>query len=361
MRFIFFTKTNWNEPPRLRHQLAYLLANSGHEIIFFEKPIFLLDPININLSNNKFIKLYKYRFLIHHKLRLSIFLHHINFLFERRQIIQILNKIELDKNTIIVNFNYEYYFLNQIFKDKKIVTIINDNFWSKAFFNFQKPLLTALIKNLSKSDLVLTVSPSLKIFLDKYHNTKLFLPWSDFPYQNPVKNKSRNILLFWGYIGHRIDFEYLIKLSNYLNIKDSAYEIHMIGKIEISNYFKLNIERKSTIHFFSEQSLSEINFTNVLALIIPYKDNVKEIDEIYIPNKALRILSKGIPIIKTGMPNFIKKPFIFDLNRDLENDYELIKKVDSHFFLLQTDIRLFVNNNLHNNRYDHFMTLINNI
>ena len=37
-RCFFFTKTNWNEQPRMRHQLALLLRNYGHQILFFEKP-----------------------------------------------------------------------------------------------------------------------------------------------------------------------------------------------------------------------------------------------------------------------------------------------------------------------------------
>ncbi|MEO0579910.1 MAG: hypothetical protein AAFZ58_14575, partial [Pseudomonadota bacterium] len=39
MRFIFLTRTNWNEPPRIRHQLAELLVSEGHDVVFFQKPV----------------------------------------------------------------------------------------------------------------------------------------------------------------------------------------------------------------------------------------------------------------------------------------------------------------------------------
>ena len=35
--FYIFSKTNWEEMPRLRHQIARMLAKKGHKIFFFSK------------------------------------------------------------------------------------------------------------------------------------------------------------------------------------------------------------------------------------------------------------------------------------------------------------------------------------
>ncbi len=42
-RFIFFTKTMYDETPRIRHQLADLLTSYGHEVVFYQKPLFFFE------------------------------------------------------------------------------------------------------------------------------------------------------------------------------------------------------------------------------------------------------------------------------------------------------------------------------
>ena len=36
--FVLFTNTQWTQAPRLRHQVARLLAHAGHRVTFFERP-----------------------------------------------------------------------------------------------------------------------------------------------------------------------------------------------------------------------------------------------------------------------------------------------------------------------------------
>ena len=50
---VIFTKTLWNEPPRLRHQLSKMLSSYGHTITFFEKIVSKL--IKIHLVNLKVV------------------------------------------------------------------------------------------------------------------------------------------------------------------------------------------------------------------------------------------------------------------------------------------------------------------
>jgi len=34
---VLFTHTRWNEAPRIRHQIAHLIAGAGHRVIFVER------------------------------------------------------------------------------------------------------------------------------------------------------------------------------------------------------------------------------------------------------------------------------------------------------------------------------------
>ena len=73
-KFIFFTKTNWDEPPRLRHQLAKLLVSHNHRVIFFEKPTTFLFDKKRKLPIEDGIIFIRSKQLIHRLLRIFIFL-----------------------------------------------------------------------------------------------------------------------------------------------------------------------------------------------------------------------------------------------------------------------------------------------
>ena len=36
-RAVIISRTKWNETPRIRHQLAYLLKSNGYDVTFIEK------------------------------------------------------------------------------------------------------------------------------------------------------------------------------------------------------------------------------------------------------------------------------------------------------------------------------------
>ena len=147
MRFIFFTKTNWDEPPRLRHQLAQLLISHNHQIIFFEKPSTLLFHKKRKVPKINGIEFLRSRQLIHQKLRIFKFLRFLNKKFELIEIKRKLINSKTTKSDIIVNFNYDYYFLKKLFPENKIITIINDEHWASALFSYERPLKEVLELN----------------------------------------------------------------------------------------------------------------------------------------------------------------------------------------------------------------------
>jgi hypothetical protein len=141
MRFIFFTKTNWEETPRLRHQLAILLSSRGHTVVFFQRPSGPgLGAVGSPKATQEGIELIRTRQLIHHQLRCIAPLPTLNALYEARQI---RGRVQgsLAQDDVIVNFNYDYYFLRTIFPKHSIISIFNDDFVAGARLSRRQALL----------------------------------------------------------------------------------------------------------------------------------------------------------------------------------------------------------------------------
>jgi hypothetical protein len=354
MRFIFFTKTLWPEPPRLRHQLAQLLAKAGHEIVFFERPAFLWQTAASEKSGYVQIHLYRYVQGLHHKLRLHPILHHTNAVIEKVQIARLAKEIKVSKKDVIINFNYDYFFLRDLFPQYRIITIINDDFWSRAIAGYESPLKWVLEKTCRLSDIVLTVSPPLVEQLEEYCKPKLFYPWADVPYKKPANSDIRNKLLFWGYIGERIDFDYVMNLAKLASGCGDKLEIQFVGPIQKGRVPFEALDKINNIEILSERGIDDIPLENVIAAFIPYKSHIKENDAVTLPNKALQLMARGFPLVITGMPNFIEKPFVLRLGVDLKADLENINRLRQRFWELQPYIRSFVDKNSSSQRMDQF-------
>lgn len=358
IRFLFFSKTIWYEPPRIRHQLAKLLADEGHYVEFFELPSYLWQSIIPSDASYKRINIYRYRQLIHHKLRVFSFFKNINAEYEKKQIKSICNAIDVNKNDVVVNFNYDYYFIREIFENNKIITIINDDFWSTAIGGYQNPLRMVLAKTVLNSDHVLTVSRPLANQLKEYCTPKLFYPWADKSYHQPRRDTKRSVLLFWGYVTGRLDYDYIRLLADAIYSRDYSYRIMIVGPI-IQDCKKIrDLKSHPCVMLKDSMQLCDMQMDDVLCGFIPYKSGVPSIDVISLPNKTLQLLARGIPQLISGMPNFIKKPFVFRLSNDICIDLKKIQNIESEFSSLQKDIEEFVMENTAAVRYREFMNYV---
>lgn len=358
MRFIFFTKTDWAEPPRLRHQLALLLADAGHEIIFLQRPAFPGQKVNRDNSGHAKIQIFRHRQLIHHKLRLHSLIHRFNGLFEVSQTRNILSKFRINGDDVIVNFNYDYYFIRDTLPVGKIITIINDDFWSRALGGYELPLKWALKRTLRSSDVVLTVSVPLQNELNQIRPTDLFFPWADKKYKAPIYSASRNTILFWGYINNRLDFDFLFELASKLIDYCSDLKLLFVGPIDLPSAMVRRISYLSNISLLPPADLENIDLSGVFVGLIPYRSGVKSIDAATLPNKTLRILAKGLPLAITGMPNFVQEPFVFRLGQGINRDIALLKTVQRDFSGLQAGIREFVEANSSESRLKQFLSYL---
>lgn len=356
-RFIFFTKTVWTEAPRIRHQLSRMLSSAGHEVHFFQKPLHFWNRTRVGprvVENNIF--LYQYTELIHHKLRFTDSLTKANGFWVMKQIRNNIVDLAVDEDVVIVNFNYDYVFLRDLFPKIKIITIMNDDFLARLFFNYQVPFRRSLESTCNISDTVLAVSFPLLRQLETFCKPQLFLPWSDCDYKAPASAACRDTLLLWGYINDRLDFDFLHEWACMLAFHQPDVKLLFVGPQEISQSVIKALSALPNIAFRSPSNLDDLPLDRIIAGIIPYISNSPRINAITFSNKAFQMLGRGLPLIIRGMPNFYDAPFI--LRGDEADAVELVNTVRSEFYKLQPLIRQFVSENTSAVRLTQFLSYV---
>jgi hypothetical protein len=349
-RFILFTKTHWDEPPRLRHQFADLIAAAGHEVLFFEKPSSLgrVDPTM--RSRRPRIVTTQHRELMHHKLRLTPALQRANARVTLASIRRRLREMPVRPDDVVVSFNYDYWFLRELFPKNHLMTVINDDFICVALFGYTKPLLWAMQRTCATSNRVLTVSVPLQKQLAPFTAPELFLPWADRPYQAPRAASQRDILLFWGFTNRRIHFPAVHALAETLQRDRPEVRIVFVGPIVqlregVAEQVKLLTQRPN-VEFRDSATLDSLALDRILAAYIPYRPFDLEIDAITLSNKALQLLARGLPLLISSLPalpNFIDAPF--SIRVDDRDPGKQIDWLRANFDALQPAIREFVNAN----------------
>lgn len=353
MHFIFLTKTNWAEPPRIRHQLCNLLIEQNHTVDFYQKPNFLFRQKSCQVSRN--LRLFRASYLIHHQLRLCRFLTKVNTLFEAN-VTKYISKGS-EKSAVIVNFNYDYTFVRDLFPRNKIITIINDDFVSQAKFNHGKHVYKSLKRTCLVSDHVLAVSTNLVDKLSKVADPNLFLPWSIRPYRKPQNSENkRKYILIWGYIDDRIDINFLRHVAT----ECSQYDFLIVGPI--AKNFQAEIETLTShvanICLGGTKSLPELPLDQILLALVPYKLCSSFGDSVTMLNKGFQLLAVGLPLLIRGMPNFLKSDCIFDVP-DKNSFMYYLNYVYNNFEDLQDPIRNLVEDNSAAKRYLEFMDYVN--
>jgi hypothetical protein len=358
MKFIFFTKTNWTEPPRIRHQLANMLIKHGHEVVFFEAPTYpfkqsAIEHGGITLPDG--MTFHKTKQLLHHQLRVNKVLTWLNSSFEKRQLHKTLSKVTFDLDTIVVNFNYDYIFMRELFPSNKIITVINDDFVAQAKLFEGRHTLKALAKTCSESDDVITVSYPLMEQLDPFCDPILFLPWADSAYVKPDTNVIRHSVLLWASISNVIDFDLLTEV---ISAKQDV-QFDIIGPLHASvkaPLLKL-CSQFDNVSYSEAKPLSEINTENYYASILPYKAGEKAIEAITLANKTLRLMSKGLPLITHGMPHYLAHEAIYKCST-LAEFIQAFDECQAKFHQLQDGIEQFVTNNTEEIRYQKFLEIL---
>ena len=347
-QYLVFSKTHWDEPPRLRHQVVNLLLNSDNLVTFFEKP-----NIFFRFEKNKSKKKYSDNLdlkrgieLLHHQLRIFAPLRFANSLLEKSCIREII-KDSVTPNTRIINFNYDYYFLREIFPDKKIITIINDDFVAQAKFLKGRHVRKSLEMTCRMSDATLVVSYPLADQVQQWCAPHIFFPWADSKYTANTNSGKRDAILVWAHIDRRLDFNLLADAAS----ERPDLKIHIVGPI--ANNVAAEAQRIAincpNIVLKNSTPLSQLNLSEYFCSAIPYKKGFNDIEAVSMSNKTLQLLARGLPIITHGMPKFYDHSAIFKTN-NLEEFLIGIDHLKNSFDSLQDDIKDFVDSNQPTNR-----------
>ncbi len=352
MIFLFFTKTLWDEPPRLRHQLAKLLTDNGHQVYFFQKPVYFWQSAQASVSVEKNITLFQSKQLIHHQLRLNRLIRYLNMKVEVFFLKQKMRKINT-KNCVVINFNYDYYFLKTLYPKHQIITIINDDFVTPAKSFSLKQTKDVLSKTVQMSEEVLTVSTVLLTQLLPYCKPTLFLPWSSQPYKVYDASKDKQALLVWAYFNARIDFDLIEKIAK----EKPQYILYLVGPKD--KEIQLIMSRLSTlpnIKILPSKTLDSLPLGEFFAALIPYKKNIKAVEATTLANKSVQLMACGLPLVIQGMPHFYEHPAIF---KPSSNDFlSTLETVREKWESLQESIQIFVKQHSRDDRYQQFVELI---
>ena len=352
--YIFFSKSNWYEAPRLRHQVAGLIRTFGGRIQFFQKPAFVWQRGARELTTrvDGDLILARSSQLIHHQLRVFPALRLVNAAVEKKSIRGMLG--EMSKDAVIVNFNYDYYFLRDIFPKNKIITIINDDFVAQSKFFSGAHAKNSLKRTCAASDWVLTVSYPLMQQVSEWCSPKLFFPWADVEYRAPTGGSERNAVLLWAHIDARVDFELL---QQSISARPDVI-FYVVGpQAENIKEHISRIQSATNVMIVSSAKLDELPMERFFAAIIPYKKYVADIEAVTMSNKSLQLMSRGLPIVTHGMPAFYEHPAIVKA-QDVNGFLAGLDHFRQNFSNLQNSIMNLVSENQPKSRFDFLKSLI---
>lgn len=362
MKILFLTRSNWYEPHRLRHQTALLLLSRQHEVYFVQKPrsifVFLLKLFapKSDISHINRLTICESYELIHHQLRVIPFLHYINSIVYNWSL---KSTIALDSFDCVINFNYDAYRISKLLpSDTKLITIINDDFEAHCKLPFNHHITWSLSRSCRSSDVVLAPSSLLCKRLSAFNQSHLFLPWSDKSYAHPVSSSSRLTLLYWGYIDDRLDFSLLYNSLSLL--KQLGLNLHFVGPIKASVRSKVKLLNQDACFRYSPPcGLDELDASNYIAAWLSYDINSKGLQATYLPNKALQMLSIGLPIISPHWTELLDHPAIIRYDqRNPDSLLSALRTVLSDFNSLQPSISSLVSSNSSSSRYTQLINLI---
>lgn len=344
-KILLLTKTSWNEAPRIRHQIAFLLKKRGFEVHFVEKNSY--QSVLIKKREEDGIYFYSHSEFIHHQLRYNSILQALNNRVIVYYLRRIFRKTEFD---YVINFNYDYSFLRQFFPNSQLISFINDDFESMAKIGMRKQISKQLEKTCKSSDKVITVSyPLLSKLLPFNKKTSILFPWASNKYKLPKKGYDRNVILYFGYVG-RLDWEVIDDL-----VKQTNYKFRFIGpvsgKLEKQKIIELS-QNFSRFQYIPFVDIDKLNVNDVFCSILPYDVNIESNQACSISNRALNLLSLGIPLVYANLNNLLEAPeTILRKNGNFKDYVESLNFFFDNFNSVQPEIEGFLENHYELNRW----------
>ncbi|HSA83253.1 MAG TPA: hypothetical protein VLF20_00020 [Patescibacteria group bacterium] len=344
-KVLILTKTNWNEAPRIRHQITRLLKRRGYQIVFVEKNSYKNFLIKNRIEEG--IEFFAHAELIHHQLRYFKVIQWANNFVVQLYLRKILKRIEFD---FIMNFSYDYSFLRKLAPGKKIITVIEDDFETQAKFGMTRQIRNQVAATCKMSDSVLTVSYPLMTKLKTYNaNVKMLFPWSERVYTPPSRTVERNTVLYFGYV-HRLEWNVIERL-----IKETSYNFRFVGPTAKSNDERMieHLKRMySNFEYIPYSSIADLKLEDVFCSILPYDPEIKSVQACTISNRAFNLLSLGLPLAYADLKYLIEAPeTVITKSRSVEEYKMTLNFFKENFYDVQKDIETFLSSHYENDRW----------
>jgi hypothetical protein len=347
-RVVLLTRTNWDEPPRLRRQVAELLADHGHEVLFVQRP---RGWVRGRVVQEGRVTLARQGELIHPQLRAARPASLANAAFVRWSLAPLARAWS---DAAVVNFNYDYWMARDLWPRARMVTVINDDFQFQARPWARPEARWAQRRTLQASDAAVAVSyPLVRQCLEDTPNASLFIPWARRGYNAPPLGKARRDILYWGYIENRIDWALIERMAAH------GIVFHFVGPIDRCPRAHVAFA-KPNINYHGTAALADIG--NILdrcaASILPYDLSNSSL-EITMSNRAFEILGYGIPLLYAAFPELLATPEgVIRKCRTFEEYVAAWEAACTSFDAVQPGIRAFLAEHTPDARYRQLSALL---
>lgn len=303
------------------------------------------------------ITLLRHNELFHHQLRPTKFFQKLNANINKIKISKLLKYIP--SPDVIINFNYDYYFLKKIFPSTPLITLLNDDFVGMSKPWMKREAKRVLSQTVELSNHTLTVSNYIKDCLYPEKKMKLFLPWSEVGYIKPQDQKVRNTVLYFGYISfNKIDWNLLKEIAEKINFK-----FRIVGVLEgkPNKAFK-DLLNYDCVEFIGPANIDYLDLSDVCCSIAPYNKDHPSVKSITLNNRAMQLLSRGIPMVIPQLP------YLIDISNDIiwdaDSNEDFIRGINyfhDNFLTIQPKIEKFVKQNTSLARNNELIKLIRKI
>ncbi len=352
-KVLIITRTNWSEPPRIRHQITRLLLHHGYSVTYIEKNAY--KNALIRTREEEGITFYSHADLLHHQLRYFRIIQEANNFVVKRYLKKIIKSVEFD---FILNFCYEYSFLKKLAAGRKIITMIEDDFESQAKFGMKQAIRNQVRRTCQNSDHVLTVSYPLLEKLKTYNSdVRLLFPWSENIYQRPRPLAERNTVLYFGYV-HRLNWPLIEEL-----VRDTPHRYRFVGPIAKSlgeQMIRHLAEKYHNFEYIPYSRLDQLNIDDVFCSILPYDPSIQSVQACTVSNRAFNLLSLGLPLVYADLQSLIEAPDTVIRKNASADDYKAsLQTFRENFDSIQRDIENFLGNHYAEDRWRVLEQVIN--
>lgn len=355
MIFLLNTITDWDEPPRARHQLTYALANN-HTVVFVScnrKGWFGMNTEKVQDN----IILITPSFPIDYRLRYRLPI--LNEFYQRWLFQKIRNLFDYD---YVVNFDFTAKLINRYFP--KVVYYCNDEFTGNS--KYRNVLVDLYIKNCEKivarnARLCIATSDFLVNKLKNYNKNTFAIPLGVLMIGEPTFNKnSQTDIITVCLMGVINDRQFSIATINRM-LSCNNINLMLIGPIESAFLKKIQFSNKVVYKGVLKGSelYEALNQVDVgLALY-----NRTRINPGTTSNKLWQYLAVGIPVVITDLENLRSQIFpdksVYKLANDDETADVILKAHKDNTEQLFHERIAFAKKNTWEKRIETFLEILN--